>query len=120
MLTVQFLFHHFGSCVALVLGFIHYQDAARFVRCISGAGDIYFPFANIIIRNFIILHVLDKGFILQAVTFHDQISMLPNPTFFAVVYRVISTELFIMDIALVFKLVVSFFLNILFLSYVFR
>uniref|UniRef100_A0A915ESQ6 RING-type domain-containing protein n=1 Tax=Ditylenchus dipsaci TaxID=166011 RepID=A0A915ESQ6_9BILA len=107
MLTIRFFFHNFGSCFALVLGFFHYQDATRFARCISGAGDIYFPLANILIRNFIILHVLDKNFILSAATFHDQISMLPNATFFSTIYRVVSTELFIMDIALICKLIVA-------------
>lgn len=107
MLSLQFLFVNAGAFLALILGVYHYQDNARFCRCISGVGDIYFTMANILIRNFIILHIFDKMFILRVATFNEEITNLQYPSFFAVIYQVISAELFIMDILLLCKMAVS-------------
>lgn len=108
MLTLQFLFTNAGSCFALFLGLSHYYDVSRFVQCISGTGDIYYPLASIIFRNFVILQILEKTFILKMVTFHA-ITFIQNPSFFTVLYQIISAELFIMDIVLVCKIMVCFY-----------
>jgi len=106
-LTAKFLLHNFGACLAFVLALFHYGDAARFQRCLSGVGEIYFPIVNIVTRNFVILYVLNKEFVLQIATFQEQISSVENPTFFSTLYRVVVAEMFIMDVALLCKILVS-------------
>lgn len=109
MLTLQFLFTHADSCFALLLGFSHYYDVSRFCQCISGTGDIYYLLASVIFRNFLILHILEKTFILKMITFHG-INFVQTPSFFTILYQVISAELFLMDAVLVCKILVYFFI----------
>lgn len=110
ILFSQFLIDNYTACATLFIGLLHYQDASRFMRCVSGASDIYIAFGGILLRNAMILYVFDKQFILSAAIFQDEISHLLNPTFFSTAYRVILAELFVMDITLLCKLVVSFLL----------
>jgi len=106
-LTTKFFILHFGSCLSLLLAFLHYQDAARFPRCVSGAGDIYIPIVNILVRNFVSLYVLDK-FVLSMATFHEAtVSASTNMGFFGVLFRVLLTEMFIMYVTLLCKILVS-------------
>lgn len=112
MLTIQFLFVNAGACLAIFLGSLHYQDMTRFCRCISGTGDVYFTLASILLRNFVILHILGKTFILKIVMLQEQVTYLRNPSFFSILYQVILAELFLMDVVLIFKIIVSRFFYI--------
>lgn len=106
----QHISEHFTGFVALVLAFLHYQDASRFMRYISGAGNIWLYLLNIVGRNFIIIYLLQKTFVLKAVIFQEQISS-DDPkepiTFFGTLYVVVLAELFVMDVVLALKMIVS-------------
>lgn len=108
LLIVRFLFDNFASCCALFLSLMHYQDASRFMRCVSGSGDVYFTLSSVLIRNLMLIYVLGKWFVVSAAVFQDQITGLTNPNFFSVLYRVVTTELFVMDIALLLKIIVCY------------
>lgn len=88
---------------------MHYQDATRFMHCVSSPSDIHIILCAILLRNGLILYIFNKRFILSIAIFQDEIVHLSNPTFFSTAYRIISAELFIMDVVLLFKLAVIFF-----------
>jgi hypothetical protein len=107
LLCARFFVQHISAFVALILALWHYQDAARFMRSVTGACDVYFPLANLICRNFINLHVLNRTFVLPAAIFSEQITRFTSPSFLATMYVVIMTELFVMDVVLLIKMLVS-------------
>lgn len=107
LLFARFFIQHIGAFVALALAMWHYQDAARFMRSVTGACDVWFPMANLLCRNIINLQVLHRTFVLKAAIFTEQVSRFTQPSFLAVLYTVVMTELFCMDVALLCKMIVS-------------
>lgn len=98
------------ACGAFFLSLLHYQDSSRFMRSVSSSTDIHIIFGGILLRNAMILYIFNKKFILSIAIFQDGISYLNNPTFFSTAYRIISAELFVMDVILLIKLIVSYYL----------
>jgi hypothetical protein len=95
-----------------VVAFLHYQDASRFMRYISGAGNIWLYLLNIFGRNFINIYLLQKHIVFKAAIFQEQVSTLSrtdlyHPTFFGTIYVVVLAELFVMDIILALKMIVG-------------
>uniref|UniRef100_A0A914CDT0 RING-type domain-containing protein n=1 Tax=Acrobeloides nanus TaxID=290746 RepID=A0A914CDT0_9BILA len=104
---IQHIFENITGFIALVVAFLHYQDASRFMRYISGSGNIWLYLLNIFGRNFINIYLLQKHIVFKAAIFQEQISMNKYPTFFGTIYVVVLAELFVMDIILALKMIIS-------------
>lgn len=103
---------HTGLLISLGVSLLHYQDAAKFSRIVSGDGgfSLFSIYAGIFLRNFVNLFVAGRSEIPQVAVFH----YVPDGenSFFVTLTRVILAEIFVMDIVLVIKLLVrSSFIN---------
>jgi hypothetical protein len=97
---------HTGLLISLGVSLLHYQDAAKFSRIISGDGgfSIFSIYAGVFLRNFVNLFVAGRTEIPQiAVCYY-----IPGGenSFFVTIARVILAEIFVMDIVLVIKLLI--------------
>jgi hypothetical protein len=95
---------HTGLLISLGVSLLHYQDAAKFARIVSGDGgfSLFSIYAGIILRNFVNLFVAGRTEILQiAICYY-----IPGGenSFFITIARIILAEIFVMDIALTIKL----------------
>uniref|UniRef100_A0AC34GVY4 RING-type domain-containing protein n=1 Tax=Panagrolaimus sp. ES5 TaxID=591445 RepID=A0AC34GVY4_9BILA len=97
---------HTGLLISLGVSLLHYQDAAKFARIVSGDGgfSIFSIYAGVFLRNFVNLFVAGRTEIPQiAICYH-----IPGGenSFFITIARVILAEIFVMDIILVIKLLI--------------
>lgn len=99
---------HTGLLVSLGISLLHYQDTAKFSRIISGdAGfSLFSIYAAVFLRNFVNLFVIGRTEIPQVAV--CQFIHGGEDSFFVTMARVILAEIFVMDIVLVIKLIVSF------------
>uniref|UniRef100_A0A914YCJ9 RING-type domain-containing protein n=1 Tax=Panagrolaimus superbus TaxID=310955 RepID=A0A914YCJ9_9BILA len=97
---------HTGLLISLGVSLLHYQDAAKFARIVSGDGgfSVFSIYAGVFLRNFVNLFVAGRTEIPQIAICYQILG--GENSFFITIARVILAEIFVMDIVLVIKLLI--------------